>query len=582
MLRGLSALILKIGVFFESFNPKGRIILKTTETLFSEGVEYTADFARRWMLVIDALHKRSNQALRNTEREHVLAVPYKIVLDGRTFDKPVNYTLVKLRPPDGFVKKHRRAVMGISPRAGRRAGIGGTMGVSQATVLLELGYEVYWVIFTREPEPGQTIPDTFEAIRTFIELISERHPHPRGPILVANCQAGWATFFTKLRHRELKFALIPVASPLSYWAGNRWSVSTRPYAGLSGGALIPAFLSDLGNGEFDGALLAGNFETHSLTNTAFAKLMRALMKVDVERLKFLQMEKWWNWYTRLNKEEILWVLMNLFIGNKPERGELEIDGEIIDMQNFDDLLVVFSSRGDDISPPAQCLKWIPKVFGSLDTLKELGKRIVYVIHPKAGHLAIFLSGTVAQKYLGPVVEHMQQLESLVPGLYEAIPQIDNSLAIEARTFEDIQKLDDCSGEELKPMFETISSVSKFNLGLYENFVSPVARSLTNAGLAGLVREMNPLRLSRYPFSSLNPFLLPLTFAVPLLEKSRIQLNKENFFLAVEGAINVAGIALLDLVTQTRALAYEAIVEANYNNPFTQWFFRNPLIPLIPH
>jgi len=45
---------------------------------------------------------------------------------------------------------------------------------------------------------------------------------------------------------------------------------------------------------------------------------------------------------------------------------------------------------------------------------------------------------------------------------------------------------------------------------------------------------------------------------------------------------VAGIALLDLVTQTRALAYEAIVEANYNNPFTQWFFRNPLIPLIPH
>jgi hypothetical protein len=94
--------------------------------------------------------------------------------------------------------------------------------------------------------------------------------------------------------------------------------------------------------------------------------------------------------------------------------------------------------------------------------------------------------------------------------------------------------------------------------------------------------MNPLRLSRYPFSSLNPFLLPLTFAVPLLEKSRIQLNKENFFLAVEEAINVAGIALLDLVTQTRALAYEAIVEANYNNPFTQWFFRNPLIPLIPH
>lgn len=552
--------------------------MKNTETLFAEGVDYTSDFVRRWVLVLDALHKRSNQALRNTEREHVLAAPYKMVLDGRTFDKPVNYTLVKLTPPDGFVQKHARAVMGISPRAGRRAGIAGTMDVSQATVLLELGYEVYWVIFTREPEPGQTIPDTFEAIRAFIELVSERHPHPRGPILVANCQAGWATFFTKLRHPELKFSLIPIASPLSYWAGNRWSVSMRPYAGLSGGALIPAFLSDLGNGEFDGALLAGNFETHSLTNTAFAKIMRALMKVDVERTKFLQMEKWWNWYARLNKEEILWVLMNLFIGNKPERGELEIDGEKIDMRNFDDLLVVFSSRGDDISSPAQCLKWIPKVYESLDALKQLGRRIVYVIHPKAGHLAIFLSGMVSQKFLGPVVAHIEELESLEPGLYEAFPQNDGSLAIQARTFEDIQKLDDCSGEKLKPMFETISSVAKFNLGLYETFVSPLARSLTNEGVAGLVREMNPLRLSRYPFSSLNPLFFPLSFAVPLIEKPQIQLDKENFFLAVERAVNEAGIALLDLFTQARAMAYEAIVEANYNNFLTRWFFRNPFIP----
>jgi hypothetical protein len=569
--------ILEIGVFFLSFNLKRKTILKNTETLFAEGVDYTSDFARRWVLVIEALHKRSNQALRNTEREHVLAAPYKMVLDGRTFDKPVNYTLVKLNPPDGFVKKHTRAVMGISPRAGRRAGIAGTMDVSQATVLLELGYEVYWVIFTREPEPGQTIPDTFEAIKAFIEVVSERHPHPSGPILVANCQAGWATFFTKLKHRELKFTLIPIASPLSYWAGNRWDVSMRPYAGLSGGALIPAFLSDLGNGEFDGALLAGNFETHSLTNTAFAKIMRALMKVDVERIKFLQMEKWWNWYARLNKEEILWVLMNLFIGNKPERGELEIDGEKIDMQDFDDLLVVFSSQGDDIAPPAQCLKWIPKVYDSLDTLKRLGRRIVYVIHPKAGHLAIFLSGNVARKHLGPMVAHIGQLESLAPGLYEAIPRNDGSLTIEARTFEDIQKLDDCSGKELEPMFETISAVSKFNLGLYETFVSPIARSLTNKGIAGLVREMNPLRLSRYPFSSLNPFLFPLTFAVPLIEKPQFQLDQENFFLALERAVNETGIALLDLFTQARAMAYEAIVEANYNNFLTRWFFRNPFI-----
>jgi hypothetical protein len=213
----------------------------------------------------------------------------------------------------------------------------------------------------------------------------------------------------------------------------------------------------------------------------------------------------------------------------------------------------------------------------LDTLKRLGRRIVYVIHPKAGHLAIFLSGNVARKHLGPMVAHIGQLESLAPGLYEAIPRNDGSLIIEARTFKDIQKLDDCSGKELEPRFETISAVSKFNLGLYETFVSPIARSLTNKGIAGLVREMNPLRLSRYPFSSLNPFLFPLTFAVPLIEKPQFQLDQENFFLALERAVNETGIALLDLFTQARAMAYEAIVEANYNNFLTRWFFRNPFI-----
>jgi cyclopropane fatty-acyl-phospholipid synthase-like methyltransferase len=56
------------------------------------------------------------------------------------------------------------------------------------------------------------------------------------------------------------------------------------------------------------------------------------------------------------------------------------------------------------------------------------------------------------------------------------------------------------------------------------------------------------------------------------------LDKENFFLAVERSVNEAGIALLDFFTQARAMAYEAVVEANYNNFLTRWFFRNPLMP----
>ena len=54
----------------------------------------------------------------------------------------------------------------IDPRAGHGPGIGGFKDDSQVGVALREGHPVYFVIFFREPEPGQTLLDVCDAERS--------------------------------------------------------------------------------------------------------------------------------------------------------------------------------------------------------------------------------------------------------------------------------------------------------------------------------------------------------------------------------------------------------------------------------
>jgi Protein of unknown function (DUF3141) len=56
-----------------------------------------------------------------------------------------------------------------------------------------VGHPVYFVIFFSRPEPGQTLEDVCEAEGQFVETVVNRHPQSPKPVLVGNCQGGWAT-----------------------------------------------------------------------------------------------------------------------------------------------------------------------------------------------------------------------------------------------------------------------------------------------------------------------------------------------------------------------------------------------------
>jgi hypothetical protein len=99
--------------------------LTTNPTSLSElwagSARYGVDVAQRSILFWDALRRRGNNFLEH-ERQGlppVLRFDYEIVMDGRSFKRPVNYALLRILPPKGVtVDAKRRPYVIIDPRGG--------------------------------------------------------------------------------------------------------------------------------------------------------------------------------------------------------------------------------------------------------------------------------------------------------------------------------------------------------------------------------------------------------------------------------------------------------------------------------
>ena len=125
--------------------------------MWTNWAQYTTDFVQRSVLFWDTLRMRGNNFLEHEPagKPPVLHFQYEIVLDARKFERPVNYALLKITPPDGVtVDAKRRPYVVIDPRAGHGPGIGGFKDDSQIGVALRDGHPVYFVMFYPEPQAG--------------------------------------------------------------------------------------------------------------------------------------------------------------------------------------------------------------------------------------------------------------------------------------------------------------------------------------------------------------------------------------------------------------------------------------------
>ena len=100
-----------------------------------------------------------------------------MLVDGRTLNRPVNYALVRIIPPDGMhIAAEKRPFIVVDPRAGHGPGIGGMKNESEIGVALEAGHPCYFVGFLPNPMPGQTIDDVCRAEALFVQTVTDRHP----------------------------------------------------------------------------------------------------------------------------------------------------------------------------------------------------------------------------------------------------------------------------------------------------------------------------------------------------------------------------------------------------------------------
>jgi len=518
--------------------------------MFTPVMNYMIDAAQRGVLFCDVMRQRGNQYRERLAETvpHVLDYEVELVVDGRTLDRPVNYALARVTPPAGIeFDPKRRPFVVVDPRAGHGPGIGGFKADSEIGVAFKAGHPCYFIGFLPEPMPGQTIEDIARAEAVFLEKVIALHPEADGkPCVIGNCQAGWAVMMLAAIRPELFGPIIVAGSPLSYWAGVRGKFPMRYSGGLLGGSWLTALTGDLGHGKFDGAWLVQNFENQNPANTLWSKPYNLYSKIDTEAPRYLGFEKWWGGHVNLNAEEIQFIVDELFIGNNFAAGRIQTsNGTSIDLRNIRSPIVVFCSKGDNITPPQQALGWILDLYENVDEIRSCGQTIVYTIHETIGHLGIFVSGGVAKKEHGEFSSNIDLIDTLPPGLYEAVlenkagdtanPDLVTGnwvMRCEARTLDDIRALggNDAADER---RFATAARVSEINLSLYRTFAQPMVRAMVNSPMAEWMQQLHPLRLQYEFFSNANPLMAPVATLAEQVRKDRKPSEANNPFVAMQ-------------------------------------------------
>jgi pimeloyl-ACP methyl ester carboxylesterase len=554
--------------------------------LFAPAMEYMVDAAQRTVLFWDTMRQRGNQYREHLAETapHVLEYEVELIIDGRTLNRPVNYGLVRVIPPKGVeIDAQRRPFVIVDPRAGHGPGIGGFKADSEIGVAFKAGHPCYFIGFLPDPTPGQTIEDIGRAEAIFLEKVIALHPDADGkPCVIGNCQAGWAVMMLAAVRPELFGPLIVAGSPLSYWAGVRGKNPMRYSGGLLGGSWLTALTSDLGNGKFDGAWLVQNFENQNPANTLWTKQYNLYSKIDTEAPRYLGFERWWGGHVNLNAEEIQFIVDELFIGNNLAAGKIQTSGgTTIDLRNIRSPIVVFCSKGDNITPPQQALGWILDLYDNVDEIRSCGQTIVYTIHETVGHLGIFVSGGVAKKEHGEFSSNIDLIDTLPPGLYEAMlenktedtanPDLATGkwvMRCEARTLDDIRAL---GGNDLadERRFATAARVSEINLALYRTFAQPVVRALVGSPAAQWMQQLHPLRLQYELFSNANPMMAPVAGMADQVRNNRQAVSADNPLIALQEIASDQIVASLDAWRQfSEAFAERAFLNI-YGSPMLQ-------------
>ena len=307
--------------------------------------------------------------------------------------------------------------------------------------------------------------------------------------------------------------------------------------------------SDLGGGMFDGANLVQNFENLNPANTYWSKQYNLYSNVDTEASRYLGFERWWGGHVFLNGKEIQYIVDNLFVGNKLSTARMVTkDGLRIDLRNIRSPIIVFCSKGDNITPPPQALGWITDLYQTDKEVLAHGQTIIYAVHESIGHLGIFVSGAIAKKEHREFTCNIDMIDVLPAGIFEAVihdktPDTPNAdlaygdyvLTFERRHLSDVEKIVQ-HREDDDRRFAAVSRLSQVNIGLYKSFMQPWIKAIGTPHNSERMQKLHPLRLPYEAISDMNPWVAAVAPVAVQDDDLRIQTARSNPFLLEEWQI----------------------------------------------
>ncbi|MEM8617365.1 MAG: DUF3141 domain-containing protein [Pseudomonadota bacterium] len=555
---------------------------KTPFGIMRAWIDYMRDASVRGAKTFDVLRQTADADLEHEESGSppLLDYDFNLLMDGTDLPNPCNYILLEIIPPAGIkVDPKKRPYIVIDPRAGHGGGIGGFKQDSQVGVALAKEHPVYFVAFRAEPEEGQTLADVCDAEAAFIKEVARLHPKSKKPIVIGNCQGGWATAVMAATHPEITGPIALSGAPLSYWAGNVGRYPMRYSAGVYGGLASTMLTSDLGGGIYDGANLVLNFEQLNPSRNWFGKYYDLFRDVEMPGTakRFIDFERWWGAFYLLTDEEMRWIVDQLFIGNYLGRNQAQLyPGVPIDLKQIKSPIICFASDGDNITPPAQALNWILDTYASEQEIKANKQRIFYMLHEKVGHLGIFVSSAIAKKQHKGMVSVLDTIEAVPPGLYEICIEEETTLgdgpesdtfevSVNGRTFEQLAELTGDRSDEAA--FAGVARASEAGAEFYNTFVHPCIKTSMPPAVAKLMRDVHPLRVRKQAFASNTPLGMMAKTMDLIAPQEREPIDEDNPFLKAERSWAKAITTYLDMARDMKEAASESAFFSLWSTPW---------------
>lgn len=264
---------------------------------------------------------------------------------------------------------------------------------SQMMVIREAGltraFTLDWVGATRETS-GTTISD-------YIAVVDRAVEHCGGLVnLVGDCQGGWLATIYAAIHPDKVNTLTLAGAPIDFHAGETpigasSRVMTQRFGQLPYRAMVAA-----GGGNMPGSFVLGGFIAIR-PEAEIAKHVDLLRNLDDPDAiaRYEAFEDWFKHTQDVPGTFYLWLVEHLFGGNELINGELEVDGQRVDMRSIRCPLFLLGGATDHITPPVQ-------VFAAADHVSTPPEQITRRTAP-GGHLGLFMGNQALRHEWPPLM-----------------------------------------------------------------------------------------------------------------------------------------------------------------------------------